>query len=249
MCAHLAILCVGISPGVPDVQVPIQFPIIDKLSDEFALLAAAIDIAVHELSQSRLSGLKTCITTKLKAKYLTSQGLLHSTADELMNTLQKCWDYLNFEFAQLVVDYLRDDELQKQMRIYKENVTLKVLQTLEECRQRAVQPEPPPNCVSMSVTVDVDPHSYSLHHILRMKNFLVHEIGIDNALFKGWRKGSITLHFYIMVDDVETARRGLKTRLKKLQDLQVTRLEVSGRFCLDVPHSKLEVSVLGASVL
>ena len=242
----MAILCVGLSPSVPDVQVPIQFPIIDELSDEFALLAAAIDISVRELNQPRLSGLKTCIAAKLKAKYLPNQGLLHCTADELMSTLHKYWDYLNFEFAQLVVDYLRDDELQKQMRIYKENVTQNVLQTIKECRRRGVQPEPPPNCVSMSVTVHVDPHSYSLHHILRMKNFLVHEIGIDNAFFQGWSEGSITLHFYINVDDVETARHGLETHLKKLQDLQVTKVEISGRFCLDVPHSKLEVSVLGA---
>ena len=189
---------------------PIQFPIIDELSDEFALLAAAIDIAVHELNQPRLSGLKSCIASKLKAKQRTSQGLLHCTADELMSTLHKYWDYLNFEFAQLVVDYLRDDELQKQMRVYKDNLTRKVLQTLEECRQRAVQPEPPPNCVSMSVTVSMDPHSYSLHYILMMKDFLVDKIRIDAAIFTGWSPGSITLYFYINVDDVETAQNGLK---------------------------------------
>ena len=81
-----------------------------------------------------------------------------------------------------------------------------------------------------------------------MKNFLVHKIGIDEALFKGWSEGSITLHFYINVDDVEAAQIGLKAHLKELQDLQVTRLEVSGRFCLDVAYSKSEVSILGPSV-
>ena len=243
---HLAILCVGISPSVPDVQVLIQFPIIDKLSNEFSLLVAAIDMAVHELNQHRLSGLKSCIAAKLRAKYLTSQGLLHCTADELMSTLHKYWDYLNFEFAQLVVNHLRVDELQKQMKIYEENVPLKVRKTIEECKQRAVQPKRPPNFESMSVTVNVDPLCYSLHHILRMKNFLVHEIGIDAAIFTGWSPGSITLHFYISVGDFETAQNGLKTHLKELQDLQVTRVEVLNQFCLDVPHRKSEVSILGS---
>ena len=224
---------------------PIQFPIIDKLSDEFSLLAAAIDIAVHRLNQDRLSGLKSCIAAKLKAKYLPSQGPLHNTADELMSTLQNCWDYLSFEFAQLVVQYLGDEGLQRQMRIYEKNVPLKVQKTIEECKQRAVRPEPPPNYVPLCVTVNVDPHSYSLHHILKMKNFLVHEIGIDEALFKGWSEGSITLHFYINVEDVETAKNRLQTHLKELQDLQVTRVEVLGRFCLDIPHRKSEVSILG----
>ena len=166
--------------------------------------------------------------SKIEGKYLTSQGPLHNIADELMNTLQKCWDYLNFEFAQLVVQYLGDEQLQKKMTIYEENVPLKVRKTIEECKQRAVQSKPPPNYVSMSVTVQVDPHSYSLHHVLRMKNFLVHKIGIDEALFRGWSEGSITLHFHINVDDVEAAQIGLKAHLKELQDLQVTRLEVSG---------------------
>ena len=150
ICVHLAILCAGISPSVPDVQMPIQFPFIDKLSDEFSLLAAMIDMAVHELNQNRLSGLKSYIAAKLKAKYLTSQGPLHNTADELMNTLQRCWDYLNFEFAQLVVQYLEDEQLQNKKRICEENVPLKVRKTIEECKQRAVQSKPPPNYVCNS---------------------------------------------------------------------------------------------------
>ena len=172
---------------------PIQFPIIDELSDEFALLAAKIDIAVHELNQHRLSGLKTSIAAKLKTKYLPSQGLLHCTADELTSTLHKYWDYLNFEFAQLVVDYLRDDELQKQMGIYKENVKLKVLRTIEECRQRGVQPEPPPNAV-MSISVNVEPLSYSLYHILQAKYFLMQRIGLSAALFAGFRESGMSHH-------------------------------------------------------
>ena len=223
----------------------IIFPIIDELSTEFSILVGAIDKAVRRLNQDHRFGLKSCIEEKLKSKYLPSQRPLPNTADGLMRTLKNCWDYLSFEFAQLVVQYLGDKELQKQMRIYEKNVPLKVQKTLKECKQRAVQPEPPPNHVSLRVTVNVDPHSYSLHHILRMKNFLVHVIKIEEALFKGWSEGSITLYFYINVDDVVTVQIGLKAHLKELQDLQVTRLEVLGQFCLDVPHEKSKVSILG----
>lgn len=221
-----------------------QYPIIDDLSTEFALLAAKIHSAVHELNRNRLRELKTCFEMKLKSKDPAGQSfILPSTADELMKAIQLYWDFLNFEFAQLVVKYLEDESLQKQMRNYEENVRLKVLATLEECRKRHIQLKCPPNCVPMSITENMDAHSYSLQRILDMKDFLVHQIGLDIALFAGWTDGSITLNFYITEEDVKTAEHWLVEHSAELQTFHVTRLEVIGRIYLDLPCRKPEVSI------
>ena len=231
----LLILHLGIASTVPNkAQWQIQFPIIDDLSTEFALLAAKIDTAVHGLTSNRLRALKTCVAVKLKCKDSDWQGFISSAADELMSALYQYWDFLNFEFAQLVVKCLEDERLQKEMRSYEEHVQAKVVATLQECKKRDIHPEPPPNCVSLSITVNVDPHSYSLHRILQMKDFLVHQIGLDMALFAGWMNGSIKLYFYIGAGDIAVAELVSNKHLEELQSLQVTKLEVFDRFCLDV---------------
>ena len=238
----MVILNAGETPSVSDFHWQRQFPIIDDLSTEFALLAAKIDVQVLELSINRLTGLKTCIEMKLKSKDRAGRQCLPSTAKELISAIHQYWDFLNFEFAQLVVQYLGDDSLQREIKIYEENVRLKVKATLDTCRNRGVQPEYPPNFVPMSVTIGVDPHSYSLHNILQMKDFLIHKIGLNIALFAGWTKGSLILHFYIMEEDLVTAERELKARFQDLQMFQVTRLEVFGRFHVAVPIHESEVS-------
>ena len=238
----MVILNAEATPSVSDFHWQRQFPIIDDLSTDFALLAAKIDEQVLQLNSSRLRSLKTCIEMKLKCKDQAGQRCLPSTADELISAIHQYWDFLNFEFAQLVVLYLGDDSLQQEIRNYEDNVRLKVRATLDTCRSRGVQPECPPNFVPMSVTINVDAHSYSLHRILQMKDFLIHKIRLDIALFAGWTTGSLILHFYIMEEDVITAEHELKAHFQDLQMFHVTRLEVFGRFHVDVPIHESEVS-------
>ena len=224
---------IGVAPTVPNLQWQTQFPIIDDLSTEFAMLAAKIDTAVYKLNHNHLRELKTCIEVKLKCKDPRSQGFLPSAAEELMSALHEYWDFLNFEFAQLAVNCLKNDSLQREMRRYEKHVKAKVLTTLQECKKRDICPEPPPNCVPMCITVNVDPHSYSLHRILQMKDFLIHRIGLNFALFAGWMNGSIKIHFYIGAGDLTVAELVSQKHLEELQSLQVTKVEVFGRFCLD----------------
>ena len=238
----MVILNAETSPSVSDFHWQRQFPIIDELSTEFALLAVKIDEQVHGLDSKRLRGLKTFIEMKLKGKDGAGRRCLPNTADELISAIHQYWDFLNFEFAQLVVQYLGNDSLQQEIRAYENNVRLKVKATLDTCRERDIHPECPPNFVPLSVTLNVDPHSYSLHRILQMKDFLIHKMGLDNALFVRWINGSLILHFYIMEEDVITAERGLKVHFQDLQMFQVTRVEVFGRFHVNVPIHESEVS-------
>ena len=103
-------------------QIQVQFPIIDELADDFAILVACVNIEVHSLSASRLQELKALFEEKLKSK--GAPITIPSSADELISTISQCWDCLSFEFAQLVVRYLGKEYLQAQLKRYEENLRI-----------------------------------------------------------------------------------------------------------------------------
>lgn len=163
----------------------IQFPIIDEVSDRFSLLVSKIGKAIRGLDPDHLQDLKTCIEEKMKAKGIPLS--LPSDANEVFGTLCNYWGFLNFE--------LENEKLQNEMAAYEKLVQSKVETTLKECKNSNVMPEHPPHFETVSIRADVDPLSYSLYHILEMKDFLLHRVQLKQAFFAGWSVGSIILHF------------------------------------------------------
>ena len=171
-------------------QTQVQFPIINELADDFAILIAGVNMEVHSLSASRLQGLKALFEEKLKSR--GTPIAIPSSADKLINFISQYWDFLSFEFAQLVVRYLGKKDLQEQLKRYEESLQRKAKMLLTHCRKKNITPRAPPGCFSTKITVDVDPYSFSLHRILAIKDFLVCRIGMDIALFSGWRSDTVT---------------------------------------------------------
>ena len=171
-------------------QIQVQFPIIDELADDFAILIINVKREVHSLSARRLQGLTTILKEKLKSK--GTPIAIPSSADEWINFISQYWDCLSFEFTQLVVRYLGNKDLQAQLQRYEESLRRKAEILLTQCREKNITPRAPPGCVSVKITVDEDPYSFSLHRILEFQDFLVHRIGMDIALFSGWRSDTVT---------------------------------------------------------
>ena len=208
-------------------QTQVQFPIIDELADDFAMLIADLDRELHSLSLFRLQGLKSVIREKLKSKGPECTPLtIPSSADKLINFISQYWDCLNIEFARLVVRYLGKEDLQAQLQRYEEMLRRKAETLLTLCRRKNITPRTPPGCVSLKITMDIDPYSFSLHRILTTKDFLVYRIGMDIALFNGFRLGSIILHFCILEDDMEAAVQQLYAHKLELRAMQVVAIEV-----------------------
>ena len=210
------------APPLPQTQV--QFPIIDGLADDFAILIAGVNIKVHSLSARRLQGLKALFEEKLKSK--GTPLTIPSSAHELINFISQYWNFLSFEFVQPVVRYLGKEDLQEQLQRYEESLRRKAEILLTQCKEKNITPRAPPDCFNMKITVDEDPYSFSLHRILEIKDFLVHRIGMDIALFTGWSRGSIFLHFCILEEDMETAIRQLYAHKLELRAMQVVAIEV-----------------------
>ena len=205
-------------------QTQVQFPIIDELADDFAILIAGVNMEVHSLSAKRLQGLKALFEEKLKSK--STLIAIPSSADELMNFISQYWNFLSFEFAQLVVRYLGKKDLQAQLKRYEKMLQRKAETLLAHCKKENITPRAPPGGFSMKITADEDPYSFSLHCILQFKNFLVHRIGMKMTSFAGWGSGSIFLLFCILEDDMETAVRQLYAHKLELRAMQVVAIEV-----------------------
>ena len=141
-------------------QTQVQFPIIGDLAHDFAVLIAGVNSEVHSLSDNHLRGLKTLLEEKLKSK--GTPITIPSSADELINFISQYWDFLNIEFAQLVVRYLGKEDLQAQLKRYEE--MLKIFST--------------------KITVNAEPNSFSLQRILEIKDLLAHQFGIDRDSFQ-----------------------------------------------------------------
>ena len=236
------VVYVGITPSVLSPRWLVQFPIIDELADKFALLHNKISMAIGQLDDSRLLGLREYILMKLNSEGEAGQMPIPTIADDLIAVIRNHSNFLNFEITQLTVTYLENEDLQKEMRKYEEDVRVKAQMTLKECKRRELQPQPPPDTGLMTVKVNVDAHSYSLHRVLQMKDFLVHKLELSVAFFTGWMDGSVTHYFFITVEDMATAEHRFKKHMVELQTLQVIRLEVLDKFHLDVPIT--EVSIL-----
>ena len=211
-----------IAPPPPQIQV--QFPIIDELADEFALLIVNVKRELRSLSGSQLQDVKELVKEKLKSK--GAPIALPSSADELISTISEYWNFLSFEFAKLVVQYLGKETLLTQLKGYEESLRRKAEILLTRCREKNITPRAPPGCDSMKFTVDEDPYSFSLHRILKIKDFLVYRIGVDISLFAGFHQGSIILHFCILEVDMETAVRKLNAHKLELKAMQVVTIEV-----------------------
>ena len=179
---------------------------------------------LRSLSDSRLQDVKELVEEKLKSKDKTIT--IPSSAAKLISTISKYWNCLSFELAQLVIRYLGKEDLQAQLKRYEENLRREGEKLLTQCRGSNIAPRVPPDCFSMKITVDEDPYSFSLHRILKFKDFLVHRVGMNIALFTGWDHGSIILHFSILEDDMETAVRQLYAHKLELRAMQVVVIEV-----------------------
>ena len=168
-----------------------------------------------------------CVEEKLKPRSTLHAAItIPSSAEDLLSTIRKYWGYLNFEIVELVVDYLHIKELKIQFEKYKNNVLEETRKLLKHCKKERITPIVPPGCKTMCMIVDVDPYSYSLHHILEAKSFLVTYLKMKVAWFAGFRPGCIILHFHILEDDMKTAVHQLKEHELELRKMHVEAIEV-----------------------
>ena len=240
LCSPLTVHAVPVedSPLAPG---EVYEPIIDELIHEFSQLVAKISKEVCDLPPRDRVALKMCVEETLKSK--NNPVTVPTSAEDLLSTIRQYWSFLNLGLIALVVDCLDMEELRIRFKEYKKSVRRKTYKLLRYCKKQRIEPVKPPMCRSMRMTVDVDPHSYSLQRILDAKDFLERDMKIKVPLFAGWAESSIILHFYILEDDMETAVRRLKDHETRLRGMQVVAIEVDGVIIYQDTPSKRKSSI------
>ena len=170
---------------------------------------------------------------------------------ELMEHLQKRWDYLNTGNAEAIITHIcksihrcaSDDanSLQDLMMKYKKNIRNRVTRTLKECKRKKVKPVSPENHITMAVKIDCARSALNvyLYQILDVKDELMRIFNVGSACFAGWDEGSIVLYFFLPEKAVYSPRPKLKSGYATLQRLHVTTVVVFDHFSMDVCSQRI----------
>jgi len=171
-----------------------EFP---ALQDEFSTLVSKLSETVHKLEQLQYDSLLVYLRERLRPMVdgcFPTEGSPNLpkgiTASELVPHLQdyNYWNYLNTDLVEGIIKRVSGvgSPLASLMAEYKENVRSKVTHTLEECKTKNVNPEPPPHYTTIVVEINNrESHpSVHLHRILQVEHLLVQNFGVSGTLFR-----------------------------------------------------------------
>ena len=226
----------------------INWPEFPKLQDEFSSIVVNLSEALRALDSAQFESLVVYLRERLRPMvdgyFPTGEPAdlpdAPLTPMQLMQHLQKGknWDYLNTCLLEDIIKRVTevDRPLQSQIAKYKENFCSKVTCTLEECRKKQVNLEPPENYTMMAVEINQsgNPLSFHLRQILQLRDLLVNNFGVSDALFAGFVEGSIVLYFFIPEEAAYSLCLKLESNCSALQDLHVSTVVVFNHILVDV---------------
>ena len=170
------------------------YPVISDLEDDFSDLATKVLELIKSLEASKLEELCTFLANFLKPPSSPPPDVPKEYG-KLESFLISRWDPLQIDVLQEIVGYLKTPDLTEQLNKYEKLLKKEIPSFLSECKTKKV----PYNRLNhyISVTIDCTPSEISLRRILEVKEFLVRQLGLKEALFEGFCVGSITLFFSI----------------------------------------------------
>lgn len=154
------------------------------LRNEFASIVSELLKVLHSFKPLQFESLLVFLRERLK--HLPAdlpKGTMKPLA--LMEHLQNHWGYLEIDLIEDIIQHIQcvsgtASSLLQSLTKYKENGCNKVTHTLDECKEKKVYPEPPPNYTN--------PISFHLYQILQDKESLVATFGVCPDLFGHWNE-------------------------------------------------------------
>ena len=162
--------------------------------------------------------------------------------DEIQDTL---WDS-NLEYRSLreVIMGCEDEGLMKQLQQYENLLRAKGETIIYHCKKEQQRN------IDLYIKLKAK-HGTTLATLMKMQDFLVNEVGLDDAIFAGFREGCIELYFKLSPETASISMgplRSIASRLKLLS-LGVSKVELSGHWVIDtnsgsVTHLKVSMRSL-----
>ena len=155
------------------------------------------------------------------------------------------WDsHLEYRLLREVIIGCEDEGLMKQLQEYEDLLRAKGETIIYHCKKQKQLN----NDLYMKLKAK---HETTLATLMRMQDFLVNEVGLDDAIFTGFREGCIELYFKLSPETASISMGPLRSSASRLKllSLGVSKVELSGHWVIDtnsgrVTHLKVSVGSL-----
>ena len=154
--------------------------------------------------------------------------LSHDRMDFLRD-IQVLWaNSLEYRSLREVIMRCEDEGLMKQLQEYEDLLRAKGETIIYHCKKQKQMN----TGLYMKLKAK---HETTLATLMRMQDFLVNEVGLDDAIFTGFREGCIELYFKLSPETASVSMDPLRSSASRLTllSLGVSKVELSGHWVID----------------
>ena len=217
---------------------------IEELDDAFyGVLLRSIDKFVLESTDSSFQCFRREVERVIRHRgHVThSKVRLSRVRTEFLDEIQDkyaLWDN-NLEYRPLreVIMRCEDEGLMKQLQQYEDLLRAKSRTIIYNCKKQKQMS----SGLYMKLKAK---HETTLATLMRVQKFLVKEVGLDDAIFTGFREGCIELYFKLSPEKASISMGPLLSDVSrsKLLRLGVSRVELSGHWVIDTASGRVTYS-------
>lgn len=213
---------------------------IQELDDAFYGLLRSIDTFVLESTYACFQRFRREAERVIRHnRHVTSSSVqLPRNRAEFLDEIQhkyRLW-VSNLEYRSLreVIMKCEDEGLMKQLQQYEDLLRAKGETIIYHCKEQKQMNDG----LYMKLKAK---HETTLATLVRMQKFLVNEVGLDDAIFTGFREGCIELHFQLSQEKESISMDYLLSNgsRSKLRQLGVSKVELSGHWVIDTASGRV----------
>ena len=217
------------------------YPYIEAVNDEFyEKFLKSIDKFVLESSESALQCFRQSAERVVRhSRHVTGcKAQPSSNRAKFLQEIQgkyALWEScLEYQPLREVIMSCEDEGLMKQLQQYEKLLREKGGTILYNCKKQKEMDS------GLYLKLKAK-HETTLATLIRMQEFLVNDVGLDDAIFTGFREGCIELYFRLPPDTASISMVPLRSdaSLSKLLRLGVTRVELSDHWVLDAASGRI----------
>ena len=145
------------------------------------------------------------------------------------------WDSnLEYRLLREVIIGCGNEDLMKQLQEYENLLRAKGETIIYHCKKEQQRN------IDLYIKLKAK-HETTLATLMRMQDFLVNEVGLDDAIFTGFREGCIELYFKLSPETASISMGPLRSNASRLKllSLGVSKVELSGHWVIDTNSGRV----------
>ena len=233
--------CIGLDKEIMAEKECLYYPQIEELEEKFyGGLLKSLDTFILESTDAAFQ----CFRRETERIIRHSQHVTASKArpsevrikflGEIQDKYALWENSLEYGPLRKVIMECEDEGLMKQLEQYENLLRAKSETILANCKKQQQ------NNIDLYIKLKAK-HETTLGTLVRMQNFLVNDVGLDDALFTGFHEGCIEVFFRLSPETASISMGHLLSRasLSRLIRLGVSRVELSGHWVIDTASGRV----------